>query len=173
MTSSPLVVVIAALVAGSAACRSKEASSTHDSASAANAGSLEGARKSDSSGKGSGTAGMPVMAGTPSMVGSAMMDSMQAHMRMMTSTTADQMAATLPTHRQMVANMLSQMTAEMRSMNTPADAAWKATIDSMRQDLIRLPVMTKPELKQAMPAHLARVSRVMQIHKDMMAKMGK
>jgi hypothetical protein len=113
------------------------------------------------------------MAGTPGMVDSAMMDSMQAQMRMMTSMTADQMAATLPTHRQMVATMLSQMTAEMRSMNMPADAAWTATIDSVRQDLIRLPVMTKPELKQAMPAHLARVSRVMQIHKDMMAKMGK
>jgi hypothetical protein len=113
------------------------------------------------------------MAGMSSMMGSAAMDSMQAHMRMMTSMTADQMAATFPTHRQMVANMLSQMAAEMRSMNTPADAAWTATIDSVRQDLIRLPVMTKAELKQAMPAHLARVSRVMQIQKDMMAKMGK
>lgn len=173
MTSSRLVAVLAALVAGSSACTSKEASSTHDSASAANAGSLEGARRADSSGKGSGATGMPGMAGMSSTMGSAMMDSMQAHMRMMTSMTADKMAATFPTHSQMVANMLSQMTAEMRSMNMPADAAWTATIDSVRQDLIRLPVMTKPELKQAMPAHLARVSRVMQIHKDMMAKMGR
>jgi len=107
------------------------------------------------------------------MVGSAMMDSMQADMRMMTRMTADQMGATLPRHSQMVANMLSQMTAETRSMNTPADAARTATIDSVRQDLIRLSVMTKPELKLAMPAHLARVSRVMQIHKDLMVKMGK
>lgn len=173
MTSSCLVVVLGALVAGSAACTSKEASSTHESASAANAGSLEGARKADSSGKGSGIAGMPGMAGMSSTMGSAMMDSMQAHMGMMTSMTADQMAATLPTHRQMVVNMLSQMTAEMRSMNMPADAAWMATIDSVRQDLIRLPEMTKPELKQAMAAHVARLSRVMQMHKDMMAKMGK
>lgn len=113
------------------------------------------------------------MAGTSSMMGSAMMDSMQAQMRMMTSMTLDQMAATLPTHHQMVANMLSQMTTDMRNMNMPADAAWTATTDSVRQDLIRLPVMTKPELKQAMPAHLARLSRVMQIQKDMMAKMGR
>lgn len=173
MTSPRLVVALAALIAGSAACTSKEASSTHDSASNANAGSLEGARNADSSGKGSGTAGMPGMAGMSSTMGSAMMDSMQAHMLMMTSMTADQIAATLPTHRRMVANMLSQMTTDMRSMNMPADAAWTATIDSVRQDLIRLPEMTRPEVKQAMPAHLSRVSRVMQIHKDMMAKMGK
>ena len=173
MPSSRLVIAIAAFVAGSSACRSKAASSTHDSASAANAGSLEGARKVDSSGKHSGTAGVPGVAGMPGMVGTAMMDSMRTHMRMMTSMTVDQMAATLPTHRQMVARMLSQMTAEMRSMNVPADAAWTATIDSVRQDLIHLPAMTKPEVQQAMLAHFARVSRAMLIHKEMMAKMGK
>lgn len=172
MTSSRFVVALAALVAGSAACTSKKVSSTHDSASAANAGSLEGGRKTDSSGKGSGVAGQPGMAGMSSTTGRAMRDSMQADMLMM-SRSVDQMAARLPTHRQMVANMLSQMVAEMRSMNMSADAVRTATIDSVRQDLIRLPEMTKPELEHAMPAHLARVSRVLQIHKDMTAKVGK
>ena len=93
--------------------------------------------------------------------------------KMMQTMTSDQLAAILPMHRQMVANMLAQMTADMRSMNMPADAAWTATIDSVRQDLIHLPEMTKAELKQAMPAHAARVSRLVQMHKEMMAKMGK
>jgi hypothetical protein len=35
-------------------------------------------------------------------------------------------------HRQMVANMISQMNREMRDMNAAGDAAWTATIDSVR-----------------------------------------
>ena len=100
-----------------------------------------------------------------------MMDSMQMQMRMMANMSADQMKSMLPKRRQMAANMLSQMNTQMRSMNMPANAAWTATIDSVRQDLVRLPEMSAQELKSAMPAHQARMMRLMQMHRDMMKNM--
>jgi hypothetical protein len=142
-----------------AACTSKDAPPSRESAaradSSATAGSMSG------------------MAGMQGKMGAATMDSMAASMHVMASMNADQLSAMLPVHRQMVANMLSQMTSDMRSMNMPADAAWTATTDSVRQDLIHLPEMGKAELKQAMPAHQARVSRLMQMHKAMMERMTK
>ena len=56
-------------------------------------------------------------------------------------------------------------------MNMPADAAWTATIDSVRQDLIHIPEMTALDLKAMMPAHHARITRLLQMHRDMMGKM--
>ena len=49
------------------------------------------------------------------------------------------MQAMLPMHRQRVGNMISQMSAEMRQKNMPADTAWNATLDSVRQDLVAMP----------------------------------
>jgi hypothetical protein len=139
-----------------AACRSpdRDASRAPDTAA-----------RTDTAG---GTAGMQGMHG---MTGTAMMDSMQTHMRMMDTMGADQMTAMLPMHRQMVANMLSRMNAEMRSMNMQADQTWNAAADSLRQDLVRMPGMSAPELKAMMPAHHARMTRLMQMHRDMMARM--
>ena len=126
---------------------------------------------------GGGMAGMPGMHGKSGMHGmmtSAMMDSMQTHMKKMSaSMSADQMAAMVPMHRQMVGAMLSQMTSEARTMNVPANAAWTALSDSVRQDLARLPEMNKNEVKQAMPEQCARVGRLMQTYKKMMAGTSK
>ena len=143
------------------ACTSKGTAS-RDSAATAKAAS--------DTGKGGGMSGM---AGMPGMMNAAMMDSMQAQMKTMAAMSPDQIASMLPMHRQMVANMLSQMSSDMRSMNMSADPAWTALSDSVRQDLVRLPEMTKAQLQKAMPAHEARVTRLMQMHKDMMAKMTK
>ena len=118
-------------------------------------------------------AGMQGMQSMQGMMSGATMDSMHAEMQKMEGMTADQMAAMLPMHRQMAANMVSRMSAEMRSMNMPANPAWTTTTDSVRQDLARLPELSKEQLKQAMPAHHARLMRLMQMHRDMMAKMGK
>jgi hypothetical protein len=165
LLSGPAIFLLASTAL---ACRSKERPASGDTAPTASAGGLEAPRRADT---GKAMANMPGMPGTGGMA-NAMMDSMQAHMRMMSSMPADQLAAMVPAHRQMVANMLSQMTNEMRSMKMSGDPAWTATVDSIRQDLIRLPGMTKTELARVMPAHQARVSRLLQMHKDMMAKMG-
>ncbi|MDQ3699240.1 MAG: hypothetical protein M3373_14645 [Gemmatimonadota bacterium] len=115
--------------------------------------------------------GMAGMGGMGGMMGTGMMDSMPMHMKMMDTMRADRMQEMLPMHRQMAANMLSQMNSEMRSMNMAADAKWSATVDSIRQDLIRMPDMGAQELKAMMPAHHARMTRLMQMHRDMMERM--
>ena len=170
-----LLPLAAAAVAGMvtlAACTNNDArrNPVSDSAAAsASAGSLEGATRKDSA---SGMSGMPGMAGMAGgMMGAGMMDSMQTHMRVMDTVSPDRLKAMLPMHRQMTANMLTRMSADMRGMNMPADAAWSATADSLRQDLAHMPDMSAAELKNMMPAHHARMTRLMQMHRDMMAKM--
>jgi hypothetical protein len=77
----------------------------------------------------------------------------------------------MPQHRQMVANLLAQMNREMSSMNMGADATWTATVDSIRSDLTSLPRMTADEMAATMPAHRARVERLMAMHQAMMGRM--
>jgi hypothetical protein len=115
---------------------------------------------------------MGTKGGQTGMMGRAMMDSMQGHMRMMMQgVTADQMKAMVPAHRQMVANMLSQLNAEMRKTNMAGDAKWTALTDSVRQDLKRMPDMSGAELQSFMPKHGARVMRLMDMHHSMMGGM--
>ena len=122
----------------------------------------------------SGMHGMHRTSGMHGMMSPAMMDSMQTHMKkMLGNMSADQMAAMVPMHREMVEAMLSQMTSEARTMNVPANAAWTALSDSVRQDLARLPAMNKNEMKQAMPEQCARVGRLMQTYKKMMTGTSK
>jgi len=105
------------------------------------------------------------------MMSDGMMTRLQAHMRRMDGAGADSMQAMLPMHRQMVANMLAQMNREMGDMNMQTDAAWNATVDSLRQDLVRLPELPASELTSFMPAHQARMMRLMEAHRAMMANM--
>ena len=104
-------------------------------------------------------------------MGGGMMEEMSAHMQVMGRVAPDSMRAMLPMHRQMVANMLSQMNGEMRQMNMASDAAWTATVDSLRQDLVRMPELSAGELKAMMPAHEGRVSRLAAMHAAMMKGM--
>lgn len=117
----------------------------------------------------------PVMEGMPGMQGmqsGGMMAGMKAHMDTMSRVTqVDRIQRMLPMHRQMTANMLAEMNREMRSMNMSGDKAWTALIDSVRQDLRALPGMDATQLRSAMPAHHARVTRLMQMHGEMMLHM--
>jgi D-mannonate dehydratase len=113
--------------------------------------------------------GMPAM---PGMQGSGTTEEMQAHMRTMHGVGGDSLKAMLPMHRQMAANMIAQMNREMRDMNMTADAGWTATVDSLRQDLVRMPEMDAEELGSYMPAHQGRLNRLMEMHGEMMRKMG-
>ena len=154
-----------------AACKGERRAA--DSTSAATASPQTAA---ESSAPMKGMPGMPEMPGMQGgqmggMMSDSMMTQMQSHMQMMSTMSADSMKAMLPMHRQMVANMLSQFNSEMKSMNMPADQAWTATIDSVRQDLVHMPEMSAPELKRLMPAHAARMMRLMEMHRSMMAKM--
>jgi len=112
-------------------------------------------------------AGMAGMA----MGDTAMMADMQRHMSMMQGVSADSMRAMLPMHRQMLDNMLASFDRDMRRMTMPADAAWNALTDSLRQDNTRLPDMNASQLNAFMPQHRARVTRMIEMHRTMMANM--
>jgi hypothetical protein len=98
-----------------------------------------------------------------------MMADMEAHMGMMRNVTADSMKAMLPMHRQMVANLVAQVDREMRDMNMTGDAAWNAMLDSLRQDLRVMPELSAQALRDMIPAHSSRVTRVIEMHRSMMA----
>jgi len=160
-----------------AACSSKDTSG--EKASATSAADSGRAIKAPPTGDTAGMHGMKMdstkggqtgmMGG---MMGSAMMDSMQGHMRMMMQgVTGAQMKAMVPAHRQMVANMLSQLSSDMRKMNMTGDAKWTALTDSVRQDLKRMPDMSGAQLQSFMPQHGARVMRLMDMHHSMMGGM--
>lgn len=157
-TSVRLISLLLAAAATFSACQARDDRS-------AMADSPATATRADSGGK------MGEMGGMHGMMGGATMDSMQAHMGMMDSMSGERMKEMLPMHRQMAANMLSQMNSEMRSMNMAANTTWTATVDSVRQDLIRLPEMSSQELSAAMPGHHARLKRLMEMHRDMMRSM--
>ena len=119
--------------------------------------------------------GMRGMAGMDGQMGDRMnggaMEAMQQHMQRMMGASADSMQSMMPMHRQMTANMLSTMNREMRDMQMTGDAAWTATMDSIRQDLVRMPEMSPEELRALMPGHRDRVMRLMVMHRSMMANM--
>jgi hypothetical protein len=119
-----------------------------------------------------GMAGMEGMRGAVASGSTQLMADVEAHTGMMRNATADSMKALLPMHRPMVANMIAQLDREMRDMNMTADAAWNATLDSLRQDLRVVPDLSAQALHELMPAHSSRVRRVIDMHRSMMAKMG-
>jgi len=146
--------VIALLLAACSGGRSDNAAETGQVTAAADTGGM-----------------MAGMEGMPGMGGSGMMEQMQAHLRMMDGASADSLQAMMPTHREMVTNMIAQFDTDMRGMGMTGDSVWTATVDSLRQDLTRMPGMSGSALHQVMPAHGARVTRLMAAHRTMMGTM--
>ena len=81
------------------------------------------------------------------------------------------MKAMMASHRQMAANMIAEYTKQMRDMSMTADAAWTATVDSLRTDLRLMPERSAAEMKAQMPAHEGRLTRLTQMHQAMMKAM--
>ena len=173
-TTLAITLVATALLAacsgeqGGSTERTGEPSVPAESSTAAGATSMPDGAAADTTM--AGMAGMPGMAGMSGM-GDGKMSDMHPHMTMMEKASPDSIKAMLPEHRQMAANMLSQMSAEMRKMNMPADAAFKAIGDSLRQDLVRMPELPAAELARYFPAHHGRMMRYMKAHEQMMKGM--
>lgn len=164
-------IALAVLAVALGACAKKEAA-VDTTGAAMRGGSGDSATAGSMSGMPmQGMGGMKGMSGGDSMGGMTMMADMQKQMDAMMKASPEQMKAMLPMHRQMAANMLAQMNTQMRTMNMPANAAWTATVDSVRQDLVRLPEQSAQQLKDAVPAHHARMMRLMQMHGAMMKGM--
>ena len=117
------------------------------------------------------TPGTGGMQGMPATQSGETMEQMQAHIQAMHGVGGDSLIALLPMHRQMAANMVAEFNREMRGMNMAADESWNATVDSLRQDLVRMPEMSGTELSGFMPAHEARLTRLMEMHRSMVASM--
>lgn len=111
------------------------------------------------------------MQGMQGMGGNGMTAQMQQHMAMMQNVDADSLAAMMPAHRQMAGNMIAQMNQQMQSMNMSADTAWTAVMDSIRNDLTRMAELSAADLKPFMTEHHRRMTRLMDMHTNMMKNM--
>ena len=148
------VIILALTVASAAACVSHRDRS-------ADSASRKAAVAADT--------GMPMRGMPARAVGSgAMVEQMRVHLRAMQAMTPDSMRAQLPMHREMTDGMMAQMTREMMDMKMPADPQWSALMDSVHQDLARMPDMTRPELEKTMAEHRARLTRLMEMHHRML-----
>lgn len=142
-----------------AACAGNEGGTAADTAAGNAASVAEG-----------GMAGMPGMPGMATG-GDTETDQMRAHMAAMEGMRGDSLMQMAQMHRQMGANMIARFNREMSRMNMAGDAEWRATVDSVRQDLVRMPELSAEEMGRMMPAHHARVTRLIEMHRSMMANM--
>ena len=102
-----------------------------------------------------------------------LVDHLEASMQMMTSMSADSMVSMVPLHSQTLAAMIVRMSQDMTDIRMAGDAAWTAAVDSVRNDLTRMPELGDEELKAFMPAHQDRVMRLIRMHRAMTARIGK
>lgn len=106
--------------------------------------------------------------GGMAMQGMEMMPAMQAHLDSMAAMRPEQMAAMMTSHQDAASRMMDAMGADMRGMNMQPDPAWTALSDSLRRDLAELPGLSGEPLRLRMEAHIARMRRMMAMHRGMM-----
>ncbi|MEO5816359.1 MAG: hypothetical protein ABIT20_13875 [Gemmatimonadaceae bacterium] len=160
----------AALAVALSACTpTAERTSAGDSAATAKAGSLEGPTRGDGRAMMGGTGGMASMAG---MTGAGASDSMETRLRTMDMMSAAQIEAAFPAHSQAAGGMLSRMSADVQGMKMSPNMNWGAATDSIRRDLAHMAGLTGAQMNAAMPAYHARMTRLMDMHRQMMAKPG-
>ena len=96
------------------------------------------------------------------------MQRMRTHMQQMSGVPADSLVEVMPMHRQMMGQMLEGMDPRTMPMGARSDSVWNATLDSVRNDVTRMESMSAAELREIMPAHRARVERLMSMHDSVM-----
>lgn len=161
----------AALAATISACKpAGDKASADGSVASAKAGSLEGPTQGDRSTMMGGTGGMASMASMAGMTSAGALDSMETRLRTMDVMSAAQIQAALPAHSRVAGDMLSRMSADVQAMHMSPNTSWSATTDSIRQDLSHMAGLTGAPMKAAMPAYHARMTRLMDMHRQMMAK---
>jgi len=108
--------------------------------------------------------GTPMAGGDQTQV----MQQMRMHMQQMSATPADSLMGVMPMHRQRVGQMLGAMDSASMARGMAMDSTWSATRDSVRDDLSRMEAMSAEELREFMPAHRARVERLMSMRDSVM-----
>ena len=99
----------------------------------------------------------------------AMMRDWVAHDRALRRLRGSKLMAALPDHRQLTANLVSQMQMDMRAAQISTARPWDALVDSVLHDLVRLPDESVSGVTSMMPAHRARVARLITMHARMLA----
>ncbi len=107
--------------------------------------------------------------GTPGMM-YGLSPEMDSQLRSMSAADAATIRTLVSGHRQMVANMLSQMNGAMRQMHMTSDGDWTALVDSVRQDLVMMPEQSAESLRSMMPPHTARIRHLAALHAGMMSR---
>lgn len=115
--------------------------------------------------------GMEGMGGVADAEQAGLPPELQGHMQMMDGASGDELANMVPEHRQLVANMIARMNREMRDMDMAGNTEWNETVQSLRDDLVRLPEMTGDEIRTFLPEHQARLERLAGMHRSMMGSM--
>jgi hypothetical protein len=158
----------AALAATLSACTPAAGkASAGDSAASAKAGSLEGPMQGNGSAMMGAAGGMGSMG---AMTGAGAPDSMETRLRAMDTMSPAQIAAAFPAHSQAAGAMMTRMSADVQGMHMSPNMSWGATTDSIRRDLSHMAGMTGAQMNAAMPAYHARMTRLMGMHGQMMAK---
>ncbi len=98
----------------------------------------------------------------------AMMLAWVAHDRSFRQLRGRKLVMALPEHRQLTANLVSQMQLDMRAAQISTARPWGALVDSVLHDLVRLPDESVSGVTAMMPAHRARVARLISMHAQML-----
>jgi len=87
-------------------------------------------------------------------------DSVTADLDSMSSAKGDAQRHMLPAHEELVSEFLTRNDAKMRAMHVKIDPDWLTIIDSVRDDLARMPNMSSTQLHAFFPEHARRMMRI-------------
>ena len=88
-------------------------------------------------------------------------DSVTSDLDSMSAANGDDQRHMLPAHEQLVSDFLTRNDAKMRAMHVKIDPDWLTIIDSVRNDLARMPNMSSEQLHAFFPEHARRVMRIL------------
>jgi hypothetical protein len=87
-------------------------------------------------------------------------DSLTAEDSLLAKAAPAQIESLVPRHVQLVTHTLVLLEMSRQKAGTPADPAWTATADSVKADLKAMPGLTPSALTAMLPAHVARIQRL-------------
>jgi hypothetical protein len=92
--------------------------------------------------------------------GKQLVDSVTTDDSLLAHAAPAQIESLVPRHVQLVTHTLVLLELNRRKAGAPADPAWTATADSVRADLKAMPTLSPAALTAMLPAHVARVQRL-------------
>jgi hypothetical protein len=98
---------------------------------------------------------------------------MRSHLDSLGQMSPQAAAGVLGPHDARMSDLLDAMGSDMTMMGMRPDSTWTALTDSVKRDLAELPTLSGRPLETRLPAHIARVRRLMAMHEAMMRTMTK